>query len=56
MLPTVKSFEILPRHNEYGFVLESFALNKYIFPSLKDLVLSVYEGSRKSFHMGHELF
>ena len=27
MLSTVKPFEMLPTHNEYGFILESFALN-----------------------------
>ena len=27
MLPTVRSFKILPRYNGYGFIFESFALN-----------------------------
>ena len=30
ILPIVKSFKILPKHNEYGFIFESFALNLYI--------------------------
>ena len=30
MLLDVKSFEILPKHNEYGFISESFTLNWYI--------------------------
>ena len=29
MLSTVTSFEKLPKHNEYGFISESFALNWY---------------------------
>ena len=29
MLSTVTSFEKLPKHNEYGFIPESFALNWY---------------------------
>ena len=27
MLTIVKSFEVLPKHNGYGFIFESFALN-----------------------------
>ena len=34
MLSTAKSFEILPKQNEYGFVSESYALNWYIFTPL----------------------
>ena len=34
MLSTVKSFEILPKHNGYGFVLEFFALYWYYFTAL----------------------
>ena len=31
MLPTVPSFEMLPKHKWYGFIFEFFALNCYIF-------------------------
>ena len=31
MLSIVKSFEILPKHNGYGFISESFALNWHTF-------------------------
>ena len=34
MLSTVKYFEILPKHNEYGFVLAFFALYWYYFTAL----------------------
>ena len=27
MLSTVKSYEILPKHNKYGSIYETFALN-----------------------------
>ena len=33
-LSDTKSFEILPKHNRYGFISESFALNWYIFIAL----------------------
>ena len=31
MLSIVKSFEVLPKHSKYDFILEPFALNLYIF-------------------------
>ena len=34
MLSIVKSFEILPKHNIYGFTSELLALNRYIFVAL----------------------
>ena len=34
MLSTVKSFELLPKNNGYGFICDSLALNWYIFTSL----------------------
>ena len=34
MLVTVKSFEMLPKHNEYDFISEYFASNWYIFTPL----------------------
>ena len=35
ILPSVKTlFQILPKHNEYDYISESFALNWYIFTSL----------------------
>ena len=30
MLLDVKTFEILPKYNGYGFILDNFALNWYI--------------------------
>ena len=40
---TEKIFEILPEHNKYGFISESFALNWYIFTALtnKKLLLQL---------------
>ena len=34
MLSIVKSLEILCKHNDYGCIFESFALNQYIFAVL----------------------
>ena len=34
VLLIVKSFEMLPKHNGYGFISESFASNWYIFTAL----------------------
>ena len=34
MISTVKSFETLPKHNEYDFITEYFPLNLYIFTPL----------------------
>ena len=34
MLSTVKYFEILPKHDGYGFIFQSFTLNWYIFTLL----------------------
>ena len=34
MLLSVKSFKILPEDNAFGFISESFALNRYIFVAL----------------------
>ena len=34
MLLAVKSFEIFPKHNIFGFSPESFAFNWYIFVAL----------------------
>ena len=31
MFSTVKYMKILPKHNEYGFIFECFAINLYIF-------------------------
>ena len=31
MFSTVKYMEILPKHNEYGFIFECFAINWYIY-------------------------
>ena len=44
LLLIVKLFEILPKHNGYGFISESFALNLYIFTFLtyKKLLLPLY--------------
>ena len=36
MLLSVKSYDILPKHDEYGFISESFALNWYILTALKN--------------------
>ena len=44
MLLAKKSPEILPKHKEYIFISESFALNCYIFVALitnKNLLLSL---------------
>ena len=38
MLSTVTSFEKLPKHNEYGFISESFALNWYWYFHLSESV------------------
>ena len=44
MLLAVKSLEIFPKHNSYGFISESFALNWYTFVALtnKKLLLPLY--------------
>ena len=44
MLLAVKSLEIFPKHNNYGFISESFALNWYTFVALtnKKLLLPLY--------------
>ena len=34
VLSIVKCFKILPKHNGYGFISESFALNWYISTTL----------------------
>ena len=39
MLLILKSFEILPKHNGYGFIFESFALNLHIFTILTETKL-----------------
>ena len=34
MLSSLKYFEILAKHDGYGFISESFALDEYIFVAL----------------------
>ena len=42
MLSIVKSFEIFFKHNGYGFMSESFALNCYIFTELTNKKLLLF--------------
>ena len=44
MLSIVKSFEIFFKHNGYGFISESFALNCYIFTELTNKKLLLFLG------------
>ena len=39
MLSSVNSLEILSKHNGYGFISRSFALNWYIFVALTNEIL-----------------
>ena len=42
MLLTAKSFETFPKHNEYAFILESFALNWSFLLTKANVVFFIY--------------